>query len=435
MKKQKFISFFVILCLIYPIFTFQAAAVDTPKPTAKQALLFNVDTGRIVFSKNEREKTYPASTAKMMTALIALEKVNDPDEMATVSSTALKGLKGVSTAGLVEGEQISVRNLLYFMLLSSASDAANVLAEHIGGSISGFVDLMNQKAKSLGMSDTNYTNPTGLHDDAQSTTAYDVLQLARACFQNSTFMEISSTTQTSIPPTNKRSADKYIRTSNHLISSFYVKDYYYEPAAGMNSGSTSKAGYCCVSSAKKGGLTYIVVVMGTSREGNINHSFLDAKNLFKWAFDSFELKTLITADEPIKELKVNSAKGLDYVILMPMTDISVLLPKDTDEAKITRTIDAPDSIDAPVSKGQRIGSISLSLDGVEYGRVDLISSESVERSLLLYILNQFKSFTTSTAFRIILAIIVLLIIAYVVFILSHNRRRKKKRYVRRKNNF
>ena len=216
-------------------------------------------TGKILFSKNENEKMYPASTTKIVTAILTLENCN-LDDVVTVSYDAVMSIpNGYSSAFLQIDERITVEQLLQLLLVHSANDAANVLAEHIGGSVESFVTMMNTKVNELQLSNTHFTNTFGKHDNNHYTTAKDLATIMRYCIKNETFRRIAGSASCAIPATNKYGARKYNSTNELIIPS---SNYYYPNLTCGKTGYTSQAGDCLVSCSYKDDLELVCVILG-----------------------------------------------------------------------------------------------------------------------------------------------------------------------------
>lgn len=300
--KRAFNYFILTTIIISTLFTGSIYATESPsdivvteKPdfsslnlTSDGILLLETETGDILFEKNSNDKMFPASTTKLMTAILVLEN-GYLNELVTVSSSAVNSVpSGYVKAPLYAGEELRVEELLYALLLPSANDAANVLAEHISGSIPAFADLMNSKAQELGMTNTHFTNPSGIHDNDLYTTASDLSVLARYAMKNEKLREIVKTTTYTLPATSVHpKEDRELKTSNLLLDSS-SKSYYYEYATGIKTGFTNPAGDCLVASAKKDGIEFIAVCLHSSTNSNgLRGKFLDCKILFNFAFDNY----------------------------------------------------------------------------------------------------------------------------------------------------
>ena len=298
MKTRRFFSVFLLLILAACLLAGPASAAEVPDPAiqAKAALLVDANTGRMVYGKNEHEELYPASLTKIMTALLTLEAVDggqlSMDQQITVTESALEGLAADgSTAGIRAGEVLTVEQLLECMLIVSANEACNILAEQVSGSVDAFVDAMNAKAEALGCEGTHFVNATGLHDSQHYTTAWDLYLITKEAMKHEDFMRICDTARATIPATNL-SEERNLYTTNYLIDTWRSLGYIYSNAHGIKTGSTDEAGHCLVSSATEGSLSFISVALGGPREtladGEIRtYSFFDTREMFKWAFQNF----------------------------------------------------------------------------------------------------------------------------------------------------
>ena len=251
---------------------------------ARAAALVELNSDTLVYGMNLDEKVYPASLTKIMTCMLPLEHGN-LDDIVTVSHEALQDLNAAgSSAGLLEGEQLSLRELLYCVMISSANEACNVVAEYIAGDIPSFVALMNAQAAALGMTGTHFANAHGLHDENHYTTVRDLVTLARWAWQSEQFQEFSTQTSHTVPATNK-SEERVLRTTNYLTSGQTVGKYYYDKARGIKTGFTTPAGGCLISTAESGSLHFLSVVCGCETLQNddgteTDQRFTETKRLF-----------------------------------------------------------------------------------------------------------------------------------------------------------
>ena len=262
------------------------------------------DTGDILYDKKAFEKMYPASTTKIMTAILTIENCNLYDAT-TVSYNAIASVPSSYTrANLQVGEVLTIEDLLYATLIPSANDAANVLAEHIGGSIESFATMMNTKASEIGCKNTNFTNPSGVHNENHYTTAYDLALIARYAMGLEEFRKVVSTTSYVLPDTDWYNADlsvyngiRRFNNSNALIKPEFKNDYY-EFATGIKTGYTNASKDCVVASAKKDNVEFIIVVLGAGNlENGRRQKYVDCKNLFNFAFDNYTSKYLALQEE------------------------------------------------------------------------------------------------------------------------------------------
>lgn len=400
---------------------------------AKASICVNAETGTIIHSSNAEEKEYPASTTKIMTALLVLENCDDLQNTVTMQAEDFTDVEGgASTSGFQEGETVTVESLMYGLLLPSGNEAANALARYIGGDVSGFVDMMNQKAEELGCVNTHFVNPNGLHDDDHYTCAYDLYLMAQAAMQYDTFQTMVNTAQKKLPATNKQ-AERLVYTTNELIRSRY-SSIYYDNCYGIKTGHTTPAGYCFVSYAKNsdGTLSYYSVVMGCDFDETESYagSFVETKKLFEWAFDKYRLRTATSAGTAVTECPVRLGKDKDNVTLVTGEDVSVLLPKDADVSMLDVQTSTEESYNAPISEGDKLGTVTYSYNGTELASADLVALTDVERSQVLYYLDQTKQFAMSPVFMgIVIALVALLVI--LCLIRRHNKRKRRQKMLRR----
>ena len=268
--RRHIAAFFVLLLCLLALCPGVAQAVSMPDIQATAVYLGDPETGLPLYEKNAEEKRYPASTTKIMTALIVLENVQDLTQKVTVLEEDFNGVGAdASKAGFVVGEEVTVMDLLYGLMLPSGNEAANTLARFVSGSVDAFVEKMNARATDLGCTGTHFVNPNGLHDDNHYTTAHDLFRITQEAMKNETFADIVSTAQKNLDPTNKAAEhpngkNLYILTTNQLILS-RNSPYYYAYATGVKTGHTSQAGYCLVASAEKKGSELISVMLGCER--------------------------------------------------------------------------------------------------------------------------------------------------------------------------
>jgi len=253
-----------------------------PEIVAKSAILIDADTGAILYQKDAHALSYPASTTKILTGLLTIENCS-MDEIVTFSSTAANSVTYEDASlGTKAGEEYTVEQALYGLLLYSANEIGYGLAEHVSGSLSEFTKLMNERAKELGAINTHFSNASGLHDENHYTTAYDMAMIAKGCYNNSTFVNIDSTTSTyTIPPTNKTSSARYIKHRHLMLKG---REYYYEYCKGGKTGFTDQAGYTLVTFAEKNDMRLICVCF----KSGANERFQDTRTLFDWGFNNFK---------------------------------------------------------------------------------------------------------------------------------------------------
>lgn len=424
MKNRRIISvFFISLFLACLFLTPCAYALEDPSLDARNALLVDVTAERVLYEKDAKVKAYPASITKVMTALLVLEAV-DRGELSlsqpiTASSVAINSIdEDSSTAGIEAGETLTVEELLNCLLIVSANEVANVLAEAVSGSIAGFVDLMNQRAQELGCEGTHFVNTNGLHDPQHYSTAWDIYLMAREAMKHELFTTICARKSYDVPATNK-SGIRELHSTNALISNWRVLGYIYDYADGLKTGFTDEAGRCLLSTALKDGRRLISVVLGCQTK-EINGeskimSFLDSAVLLDWGYDNFSVKTVFTKEELLQEVPVALSKETNAVLVHAADDVSFLLPNDVTPDMLERKVTVyGDTAFAPIEVDQELGEMTLSYDGYTYATVKLLAADSVSVNRFLqakYLIGQFFSKTIVKIFTV-----VLLLLAAFVFI-------------------
>ena len=307
--KKKIFCFFLCIALMTGLFPVSAAFAAADWPTdvsisADGGILMDAGSGAILYEKNSREAYYPASITKILTALVILENC-DLDETVTFSNEAVNTLEpGASILGARAGDQLSVRECLYALLLQSANEVANALAEHCSGSIDAFAELMNEKARSLGCTSSNFANPSGLNDENHYTSAYDMALISQAAFSNPTFVEIDSTTYYDVPAGKlKQYPDGWRYYAHHRMLK-KNDSLYYDGVIGGKTGYTSLAGNTLVTCAERDGLKLIAVVLN----GHQTH-YSDTKALFDFGFRNFKSVSVAGQDSVYQDIENDLAIG------------------------------------------------------------------------------------------------------------------------------
>ncbi len=384
--------------------SFKAPSVD-----AEAAVLADMKTGRVIYSKNPDEELYPASTTKILTGILALE-LGKLDDVVTADVASLAPITNEdSHMGILIGEQLTMEQLINGMLVYSANDAANIIATHISGTSEKFVELMNTKAREIGTTHTNFTNAYGIHDANHYTSASDLALMARYAMQNEKFREIVAQKIYTIPPTNKYTTERNLPSTNLFLGTARSPKFYNKSVTGIKTGHTSDAGYCLVTSAKKEDTELLCVVLKCK---NQDASYNTTKALLDYGFTNYKNTTVVKAGDAVTDSKVIEAKNDQRLALTVSEDIMALLPSETDISESVETVyDIPENLRAPVTKGDVIGSVSYNYKGTMIGHADLIAANDVERNNLLFIFNMIVLVLTSPFFFIpaILLIIILII--------------------------
>ncbi len=449
MKNFKlFTSVLLVLAILFIPICQPANAVTNPNPEikAKAALLVDADTGDVLYSQNSDARVYPASTTKIMTALLAIEAYERKevalDEMITASYTSHNDLTlDGSTQNIVPGEEMSFKDLIYCVLVASANEACNIVGERVaGGYVGDFIDMMNKRASELGCTGTHFANTHGLHNPDHYTTANDLYLIVKEALKHPLFVEICNTVTYDIPATNV-SGERHLTTTNYLISP-YRTYYYYKYAKGVKTGSTDEAGHCLISTASKSNVNLIAIIMGaeqiTEADGTIiTRSFTESKRIYEWAFTNYTKKDILKKSDLIREIPVKLGKGVDSVIVKPENDISALLPSDvktdTDLKRDIVIYSERDKVPlkAPITAGQVVGEISISYGDKVLGTSKLVSGTSVEMSKISYVfyrIFQFLKKPIVLVFAIPLFLALLILIAFLITNGRRLRNRRRNRY-------
>ena len=339
---------------------FSASEANPPLLSCPSAVVIDTVNQRILFGKNAFAKRQMASTAKMMTAILAIERGKLSDKV-VVSKKASN--VGGSKAGLKANETIQIDNLLYALMLPSGNDAAIALAEHIGGSVDNFVGMMNEKAAEIGAKDTKYASPHGL-DNSNTTTAYDLAVIAGYCLKNPVFAKVVRTNWKTIPREKMTNGSNYQNTNDMLDT--------YQGADGIKTGFTNGAGRCLVTSATRGGWQVVSVVLGAL---TMNARSSDSKKMLDYAFENYPEQTVLPKDQKVQNIAIK--KGVqDTVQIANQQEISLHI-KDSEFVQLDREFNVPQYLNAPVGKGVLIGEMKLRLGNIVIGTSNLYTAEQV----------------------------------------------------------
>ena len=420
MKFRRILSVFLLTFLLLTLTAPTAAALDPIKVNADAAILVDTADDTILFGKNETKKMYPASITKVMTCLLALEAVERGelamDQVITASKTAYEGLDPYgSTAGIEAGEKMKLKDLLYCMMLVSANEACNIVAEAVDGNVPAFVARMNSRAQELGMVNTHYVTTSGLHDDQHYTTCWDLYLLIREAMKNKDFMTICNTLSYDVPATNKNGS-RELHTTNSLISNWRILGYVYDGAEGIKTGTTDEAGHCLASSAVRDDRRLVCIVLGCDGSGTKIRTYTDSAKLYDYGFDNFSTQTILTTDELIAEVPVELSKETNYVVVHPATEAASILPNDVDVTTLQRDVKLyQDVAFAPIAKGDVLGEITLRYEDRVCATVPLLAQYDVNASQFLTVKYQIIQFFSQTYVKIALVALVLLVLAVVIW--------------------
>ena len=410
--------------------------------SSEAVYMVNNESGIVVYEKNADKMLPPSSLVMIMVAIIAIENCSDLENTVVTAPTSVFDelyLLGAANVDIRHGEEVRMIDLLYAMMLRGACEAAGTIANYIGnGDNAVFVEMMNEKAKEIGATKTNFVNPYGFSDDNQYTTAKDMYLITKyAMDMDPIFMTIATAQSYTLPATNKHSEERTITHTNTMMSESLGGAQYSPYVHGIKTAPTD-TGRNLVSTASKDAYSYTLVTMNAQRyyengdQITDNQSFVDAKQLYDWAFNNWAVRSVLKTSTPQGEVKVELASDKDTIPVYPAEDVDYLMRADIDMSALQRIINLPESIDAPVTEGQVLGTMELKLNDVTIATVDLVAGESLERSGWLVFVRGIKDFFSSVWFKLVIVLILLLIAGYIVFAILYNNRKRRRRKTRRR---
>ena len=360
------------------------ALVEDPEmlKTTQTAIAYELNTDTLLFAKDPDKRINPTGLVKLLTALIVLEEA-DLNEMATVYRNTLDTIAlGAVSAGLKAGEQVAVGDLLKCVMVASANDAAAVMAAHVAGTQSAFVERMNQRAKELGCTDSNFTNVHGLMDENQYSTARDLAIIVEAALENDAFAELFSLEKFSMPATNM-SQERYFVTTNYLMSDEYYSHYFDYRVTGGKPAAATSADRSVICTAKVGNSRYLFVLMSVecevTEQGGVTYSnFLETIRLMNYAFNNFTVRQVLDKEQAIYQYAVKNGKN--DVLVCGSRDVSVLLPADFDKNSVVyENIVHASALQSPIEAGDPLGTLQIKYGGRVLASCELLAMNQVER--------------------------------------------------------
>ncbi len=380
MKKKCISIFLVMIIILNPLVSFGELNV-----TSKAALLMDYSTGEVIFSYNEHEKLPPASITKIMTLLLTMEAIENGklnlDDKVVISEYAAS--MGGTQVYLEPGETQTVENLIKAVSIRSANDAAVALGEAISGTNEGFIKLMNERAKSLGMNNTHFSNASGLPSENHYTTAYDIALMSRELLKYEGLQKYLTTYMEEIVVGKNKDDTQVMVNTNKLIRD-------YDGTTGIKTGSTNAAGYCLSASAKRGDLQLIAVILGAQTSAI---RFNEAKKLLDYGFANYDSIKIGKKGEVITSVPIEKSKQLSVDLVLER-DAFALLPKGN-KGNINKEVSCKEFIKSPIQKGEVLGELVILLDGNEIDRVNLVAKNDVESAGFVLLLKRtVQSFLT-----------------------------------------
>lgn len=414
MKNRIINLIFIVTFIVAYLFPNYVLADNIEKDTkdifnnieAPNLLLAETKSGRILYERNADQRIYPASLTKLLTAILVVENC-ELDEIVTVSENAVLSVpSGYVNANLQVGEELTVEDLLYVMLIPSANDAANALAEHVGGNIESFSAMMNSRAKELGCTESNFTNPSGLHQEEHYTSTRDLFFISQKAMEYNLIEKILGTTTYTLPSTNKYTKEaRMFSTTNYMIRKSLSK-YYCNYCIGAKTGYTEYAKNCVVEFAKKDGIELTAIIMGESAKVK-GQKFLDAKEMFEYVFNNYENKKVASKNEKYETINIsNGTKETRKLDVLYKNNVNILKTSNS-EKEIQENVEYT-NVSAPIKEGDIVGKITYIHDEIKY-ETELIANSNVEESKVLT--NLFK----------------LLLTTFIIYII-YNLKKSKKKY-------
>ena len=449
--KYKFFGFLLVLCLFFSNTVFATQDAITPEQTtetdelpltAEAAILMDATSGQILYEKNSDTKQYPASITKLMTILLALEKMETENihltDTITFSHDAIYTIEpGSSHIAIQEGETLTLEQVLYGIILQSANECSNGIAEFVDGSTEAFAKHMTARAKELECQNTNFVNANGLFDKDHYTTAHDMALITKQLLTHDTYRKLVEKTYYEIPPTNKQDEIRYLHGQHQMLNKHSL--YYYPEAKGGKTGFTNEALNTLVTFAKKGDTELIVVVLKCA---GAQH-YVDTKTLFDYGFDNYKTVKAISAtdisqDVTVTETLQNKTNTKQTISAILEQDVYVTIPKQGSVADIQQTITCNDTVSVPITKDDILGTLTLSYEGKPIARANLVASDAVAETTkeeLAQISAKKRSDIFKTIALVVIGILLLLFMAFLAYrylLYQKQERQRAKRKAARK---
>lgn len=425
----------VLIAIFVFLFSFPANAynINGYEMHHEAGMVIHLDTGTVVYSKNADKKMYPASITKLMAALVMVDEIKDLENtMIPYTKEANNLILGTGSVvlNLKIGEEMNAKDALAALLISSCGDVAYAISEYVGGTTQGFVDLMNKKAKEMGLKNTRYENPVGLHHEDHYTTANDIYKLANEAFKNKLIKEFCAKSRYTLSATNM-AKERTIVTSNMLLNP--NSNVYYKYAGAGKTGYTEKAGRCLVSTASYNGYEYMTIVLGAATPGGARYDFIDTANMCRWAFNNFEYKSVFDPTTPVAEAPISLSSDTDHLPICFKNGLKAILPKDADASTINFDVKlSSPSFEAPIEKGVTVGTADIYYAEEKIGTLELVAGQTVKASPMLVFFKAVSDFLTSGFMKIIyvaIAGITAIIIIWIIFLNYGKKKSRKVKYV------
>lgn len=430
MKKFKLLPLALILVLFSSLLSVSALAANEPEIGATAAIVVNASTGEVYYAKNADQRVQPASTTKMVTALLVAEAVERGDISLSDEVTAysdcqynMDELSSHADPAIEPGETLTVEDLLYCSMLVSANEACNILAEYVSGSISAFVNAMNARVQELGCAGTHFTNTNGIEAENHYTTASDFAIIAREALKSALFSQVCGAQSYTVPATNYQDK-RELKNSNFLL--LPESDYYYEYAYGVKTGFFTNAGYCLVSAASKDEIDVICALFGSAERES---SFSETLDLYGWMFSNYENRRILDTAKVVTTVDVALGTS-DSTGVRAQSAITAILPTDYDAGNVKYQVtfyheQEGRTLEAPVNAGDVLGEVTaveLDQDGNvtrNFGSTMLVAANTVEMSRLEYLRTQIDELFATPVVRRIITVLIILLVIYLLLVVFY----------------
>lgn len=432
--KKRIVALVLALILLFSL-SVGAYEIEGYDLTCDAAMLVNLDTDEVLYAKNHTQILYPASITKLMTALLMLDHIHDLENTEiTYTKEAYSRLAGTGSAayGLRVGETMNAKDALASLLIASHGDVAYAIAECVGGTIDRFIEMMNEKAAELGLVNTRYVNPVGLHDDGHYSTAEEIVKLAKIAFENEKIREMASKASYKMSATNYQGT-RTIYTTNPMLNPGSAS--YYPYTVCSKTGFTSQAGRCLVTIAEHDGYRYMALVLNSKTVNGVRKHVADNTNLYRWAFANFAYATVVDGTAPLATLPVDLSEEAQNVALVPSKHLKALLPVDADLSEVSVLPQLKtERVDAPIAKGDVLGTAEVFYDGRSLGKVELVAENDVAASEWLCFLRDARTVASNVVtspWMIPLYILFALVVIFTVMTVFTNVKKRRQQRSRR----
>ncbi len=433
---KKLLSLLIVIMVVTSSFAaFAQDALPAPPEGLRSAniLLIDATTDRVIYEKSSNSQIAPGGIAKILTGVIAMDFVASIDENVTADAKAVTTFDfSNNNMGVLPGERLTVRQLLYGMLLYDAGEAANVLAVYCGDSIEKFVDKMNKKANELGCTNTKFTNPSGIEDPNQYTTLEDAVKIVKYALEFEQFREIVKTKSYTINPTNKYSETRYLNNTNKFVSSSSTNQYYNKFVTGVKTSYVNNSDCGLVIVYENGNTKLLCLTAGAPYLDGINYANEDTKKLIEYGKNYHTSVKIASADEIFAEVKVRGGKQDNKVLLVAPEDLYINLPKGYDEAKLEKNVETSKKIKAPINKGDALGQLTVYYDGEKYGSSILTADQSITAAPVKAFFQSIFAIFTSWIFALVIFLFIALFVIYTILL---NKSKRKRNYQSRFRDF